>query len=395
MSVDRTFGPLMMFGAGGTAVEVLRDTAHALPPARSQPRARPDAADAGMAPAAGLPRSPCRRCRVASPRFWSGSAISWRVIRRSARSTSIRCSPTTRSVIALDARVKVADAERRPARADGDQALSVGMADRCRTRWSGTGAHSPYPSGGRGALRRVLRQRHAGGSAPEVLHRRARISRTASWHGLRRSITHARWRSSRSPRTAARSSGWCAWSPTPTIPVAEYAILVRSDLKGRGLGWRLMQHLIAYAKAEKARAAARVSVGGKHDDAPDVPRDWVLHRMRARRQQRCGASCCGSIEVGRLGAGTRSYRADRAMATWLSRPPIGLAILSWRFGGPRMTNATRSKRASRSARKCWKRRCNRPQAPSSSSTTRASCARSIPRPRRCSASRKESSSVKT
>src|SRR5262249_18045240 len=32
MSVDPTFGPLMMFGAGGTAVEVLRDTAHALPP---------------------------------------------------------------------------------------------------------------------------------------------------------------------------------------------------------------------------------------------------------------------------------------------------------------------------------------------------------------------------
>src|SRR5215813_8244435 len=32
MSVDRVFGPLLMFGAGGTAVEVLRDTAHALPP---------------------------------------------------------------------------------------------------------------------------------------------------------------------------------------------------------------------------------------------------------------------------------------------------------------------------------------------------------------------------
>ena len=32
MSVDATFGPLMMFGAGGTAVEVIRDTAHALPP---------------------------------------------------------------------------------------------------------------------------------------------------------------------------------------------------------------------------------------------------------------------------------------------------------------------------------------------------------------------------
>ncbi|MCC7347872.1 MAG: GNAT family N-acetyltransferase, partial [Variibacter sp.] len=30
----------------------------------------------------------------------------------------------------------------------------------------------------------------------------------------------------------------------------EYAILVRSDLKGRGLGWRLMQLLIEYARAE-------------------------------------------------------------------------------------------------------------------------------------------------
>ena len=30
----------------------------------------------------------------------------------------------------------------------------------------------------------------------------------------------------------------------------EYAILVRSDLKGRGLGWLLMQLIIAYARAE-------------------------------------------------------------------------------------------------------------------------------------------------
>jgi acetyltransferase len=32
MAVDPTFGPLLMLGAGGTAVEVVRDTAHALPP---------------------------------------------------------------------------------------------------------------------------------------------------------------------------------------------------------------------------------------------------------------------------------------------------------------------------------------------------------------------------
>jgi acetyltransferase len=31
---------------------------------------------------------------------------------------------------------------------------------------------------------------------------------------------------------------------------AEFAVIVRSDVKGKGLGWRLMQHLIAYARSE-------------------------------------------------------------------------------------------------------------------------------------------------
>jgi len=34
----------------------------------------------------------------------------------------------------------------------------------------------------------------------------------------------------------------------------EYAILVRSDLKGHGLGWQLMQQIIAYARAKGLRA---------------------------------------------------------------------------------------------------------------------------------------------
>jgi acetyltransferase len=35
---------------------------------------------------------------------------------------------------------------------------------------------------------------------------------------------------------------------------AEYAILVRSDLKGHGLGWALMQAIIEYAKSEGLRS---------------------------------------------------------------------------------------------------------------------------------------------
>jgi len=36
----------------------------------------------------------------------------------------------------------------------------------------------------------------------------------------------------------------------PDYRKAEYAVMTRSDLKGRGLGWQLMRHLIDYAKAE-------------------------------------------------------------------------------------------------------------------------------------------------
>jgi acetyltransferase len=34
---------------------------------------------------------------------------------------------------------------------------------------------------------------------------------------------------------------------------AEYAVLVRSDLKGRGIGWRLMELIIRYARSENLR----------------------------------------------------------------------------------------------------------------------------------------------
>src|SRR5262249_16078392 len=34
---------------------------------------------------------------------------------------------------------------------------------------------------------------------------------------------------------------------------AEYAILIRSDLKGRGLGWKLMELMISYARSEGLR----------------------------------------------------------------------------------------------------------------------------------------------
>ncbi len=39
----------------------------------------------------------------------------------------------------------------------------------------------------------------------------------------------------------------------PDYEKAEYAALARSDLKGVGLGWVLMRHLIRYARAEELK----------------------------------------------------------------------------------------------------------------------------------------------
>jgi acetyltransferase len=39
-------------------------------------------------------------------------------------------------------------------------------------------------------------------------------------------------------------------SADPDYTRAEYAVIVRSDLKGLGIGWSLMEQLLAYARAE-------------------------------------------------------------------------------------------------------------------------------------------------
>jgi acetyltransferase len=51
-------------------------------------------------------------------------------------------------------------------------------------------------------------------------------------------------------RTTGALLGVVRFIADPDYTRGEYAILVRSDLKGRGLGWRLMQCLIDYANAE-------------------------------------------------------------------------------------------------------------------------------------------------
>ena len=63
-------------------------------------------------------------------------------------------------------------------------------------------------------------------------------------------IDYARDRLLGAGRCDRQTIGVVASMPTRTHETAEYAILLRSDLKGRGLGWELMQLMIEWAKAD-------------------------------------------------------------------------------------------------------------------------------------------------
>jgi acetyltransferase len=249
MSVDQTFGPLMMFGAGGTAVEISRDTAHALPPL-----------DLNLA------RDLMRQTRVWH--FLQGyrdrppadvEGIGEMLVRLSylvARHNEIReidINPLLadeKGVIALDARVLVADATASP---------RVPMAIRpYPSQWSTDTQIEPI-----GAIRiRPIRPEDEALYADFFAHvtrhdQRLRFFTVAPdlSHRFLARLTQIDYAREMAFVAIAESSGALLgvvrMVADPDYTRAEYAILVRSDLKGRGLGWQLMQHLIAYAKAEK------------------------------------------------------------------------------------------------------------------------------------------------
>ncbi|MBL8565710.1 MAG: bifunctional acetate--CoA ligase family protein/GNAT family N-acetyltransferase [Hyphomicrobiaceae bacterium] len=247
VSEDQTFGPLVMFGAGGTSVEVVRDTCLALPPLDLK-----------------LAEDLIARTRVS--RLLQGyrdrpaadlDAICDTLVKISqlvsdhAEVRELDINPLIaddNGVIALDARVRVADEAAEPRRP---------MALR------------PYPI----EWERLIRLPEIGPVLirpirPEDEHLYARFFKdvTAADSRMRffspmKGLTHefiARLTQVDYAREIAFVAlsdigellGVARFNADPDYETAEYGILIRSDLKGRGLGRRLMQHLIDYGRAE-------------------------------------------------------------------------------------------------------------------------------------------------
>ena len=249
MSVDPTFGPLMMFGAGGTAVEVARDTAHALPPLdlnlahdlMQQTRVLRLLQGYRDRPAADIQRVAEMLVRL------SYLVANHREIRE------IDINPLLaddKGVIALDARVLVADPAKIP---------RTEMAVRpYPSQWAvdaeveGVGAISIRPI--RPEDEALYADFFARVSQDDKRLRFFSVAPELSRRFLAR-LTQIDYAREMAFVAIAKASGALLgvvrMVADPDYVRAEYAALVRSDLKGRGLGWQLMQHLIAYAKSER------------------------------------------------------------------------------------------------------------------------------------------------
>lgn len=251
---DPQFGPAILFGQGGIAVEVLRDTAIALPPLNL-----------------GLARALMARTRVnALLQGYRGQKpaavedIALTLVRISqlvvdhAEIAELDVNPLLArhdGVVALDARIRVA-----PAALPGTTRLAI----------------RPYPSelettvtlqdGSRMKLRPVrpedepLFQDAFRKLSPEAVRLRFFAPLKHLTHEFAARLTQIDYDREMAlvavppePAAVQEIIGVARFAADPNIERAEYAVTVRSDATGRGLSVALMESLIAYARKRGLR----------------------------------------------------------------------------------------------------------------------------------------------
>jgi acetyltransferase len=254
VSEDPLFGPVILFGAGGTAAEILDDSAVALPPLDLE-----------------LARSLMQQTRIF--KLLKGfrdkaaadlNAIADVLVRLS--QLVVDC-PALREldinplladqdgVIALDARIAIAPSEVgvpgpnprlaiRPYPNQWDTSVETPVGEKIRIR--------PIRPADEPMLAAFQTQ-----LTPEDIRFRFLSPRKEFSHKTNARFTQIDYARAMAfvalPEDQSEILGVARLEADPDYVSAEYAIIVRSDLKGHGLGWMLMQHLIRYAKSEGLR----------------------------------------------------------------------------------------------------------------------------------------------
>lgn len=251
MSEDATFGPMLLFGAGGVAVEVVADRALALPPL-DHVLARQLVQETRIAKLlAGYRDRPPADLDALADALVKVS----RLIVRHPEIRELDINPLIvddTGVLALDARVRIAGQKVQPRRPLSIKPYPM--------QWE---THFDIAGAGAVVVRPVkpmdeqLYEAFFAKVAAEDMRMRfftPHVSLTRQFLARLTQIDYA------------REMAFVALAPgngdllgvvrlvlDPDLTSGEYGILVRSDQKGKGLGWRLMEHLIAYARSEGVR----------------------------------------------------------------------------------------------------------------------------------------------
>jgi acetyltransferase len=248
MTEDHTFGPLIMFGAGGTAVEVIKDSALALPPldrllARQligETRISRLLAGYRDRPAANMEALADCLVRI------SNLVVQHPEIRE------LDINPLLadeNGVIAVDARIRVADNSISPR-------LPLAIRpypEKYKTEFAveGVGAvdvRPVHPSD------EALYEKFFSLISPDDVRMRFFTPRVSLSHAFLARLTQIDYAREIAFVAIARETGDLLGVVRLVLDSdlerGEYGILVRSDLKGKGFGWKLMNHLIDYSRQE-------------------------------------------------------------------------------------------------------------------------------------------------
>jgi acetyltransferase len=254
---DPTFGPVIVFGQGGTAVEVINDKALALPPL-------------DLALARGLiARTRVSRILKAYRNVPAAdeTAVALLLVKLSQLAADfpeireIDLNPVLADetgVIAVDARISIAPvAPRRAGPSSGNPRFAIRPYP---TDWE---RHLALPDGTRIFVRPIRPEDEALYSAflaavtQDDLRLRFFAPIRDFGHGFIARFTQIDYARAMAfialDAATGKMLGVVRIHADSKYESGEYAILIRSDLKGHGLGWLLMELMIQYARAEGLR----------------------------------------------------------------------------------------------------------------------------------------------
>lgn len=249
-TVERVFGPVILFGHGGTAVEVLADRAVALPPLNEP-----------------LARSLIERTRVS--RLLKG----WRDV-PPARIEAVQAVLIAVSQLLADV-PEIAELDINPLLANEDGVLALDARIRLDAAGPAGAAHfaiRPYPAelarevewaGQRITIRPIRPEDEAAHIEflshldPEDIRMRVFYSRRTMERSELARLTQIDYTremafiaTAPGPGGVPRALGVARALADPDNVAAEFGIIVRSELKGSGLGRLLMDALVAYLRAQ-------------------------------------------------------------------------------------------------------------------------------------------------